>query len=132
MKKFKHLLFIDDNHHTNFYHNEIAKEAGVADQLVFFQKAKEALEYLNKSKENQESLPELIFIDINMPGIDGWEFTELYGENIGKSSSNIIILTTSLNPSDQEKAENNQWVSEFRSKPLSVEVFDELRSRYLN
>ena len=132
MRKFKHLLFVDDNYPTNFFHSEIAKEAEAADQLVFFQKAQEALDYLTKARESNEELPELIFIDINMPGIDGWEFTELYGEKIGKSNSNIIILSTSMNPTDQEKAENNQWVSEFRSKPLSLEAFEDLKKKYLS
>ena len=131
MKKFNCLLFIDDDYPTNFYHHEIAKMAEIADEMFFFQKAIEGIHFLKELKDQGKAHPEIIFLDINMPEINGWEFIEMYKEEIGKPGSEIFILTTSMNPDDEAKAASNEWISRFMNKPLSVDIFNELREEFL-
>lgn len=127
MQKFRSLLFIDDDYPTNYYHREIAKDVEVAEELLFFQRPGKAMDYLHSLKDTRRPFPEIIFLDINMPGIDGWEFAHRYGEEFGLGYSRIIILSTSFNPADQAKAEQNKWIHAFQSKPLTIEYLEELR-----
>lgn len=127
MQKFKALLFVDDDYPTNYYHREIALEIEVADTLLFFQRPEEAMEYLENQKRENQPFPEIIFLDINMPGMDGWEFAQLYGRKYGSAYSRIIMLSTSLNPADKARSEENEWIDSFKSKPLTIEYLEELR-----
>lgn len=131
MQKFKALLFVDDDYPTNYYHREIALEIEVADTFLFFQRPEEALEYLENQQKEHQSFPEIIFLDINMPGMNGWEFAQLYGQKYGSEYSRIIMLSTSLNPADKAKAEENDWIHSFKSKPLTIEYLEELREELL-
>lgn len=130
MNKFKCLLFVDDDYPTNYFHKVIAKEADIAENLIFFDTALKALAYLENHESPDFIMPEIIFLDINMPEMNSWEFTEAYEEKIEQKSSKIIILSTSFNPMDRELAEKNKWVSEFKTKPLTVDFFQELRAKY--
>ena len=132
MKQFTCLLFIDDNYATNYYHREIAEEAGIAKNVIFFQRAHEALQYLEEIDKNNLEMPELIFLDINMPEMNSWEFIEQYAHGIKNQSSQIVILSTSINPMDKAVATQNPHVSDFLTKPLSLEFFQELSTRYLS
>ncbi len=131
MQKFNVLLFVDDDYPTNYYHREIALEIEVADSLLFFQRPEEAMEYLENQRRRSLPFPEIIFLDINMPGMNGWEFAKLYGHEFGSGYSRIIMLSTSLNPADKAKAEENEWIHSFKSKPLTIEYLEELREELL-
>ena len=127
MHKFKLLLFIDDDDATNFYHEHIIEQADVCEKYLMFQKAEEALEYLkNLTKDDQ--MPDAIFLDINMPKVDGWMFLEEYEKLHLTKAPVIIMLTTSLRPSDEERAKQNQLVYKFLNKPLSEDHLHKLRN----
>ncbi|MEZ4772805.1 MAG: response regulator [Bacteroidia bacterium] len=131
MKKFRCLVFIDDDYPTNYYHKIIAREAEIAEDLVFFQSATEALDYLISVNDNDGASPEVIFLDINMPGMNGWEFIKAYEKKVSSQSSKIWMLSTSINPADKALADINERISGFLNKPLTVEIFNELREEYL-
>ncbi len=126
MKKFKFLMFIDDDNATNFYHEIIVEESGLCDKYIFFNKAENALTYLKNMTVPNEQVPDIIFLDINMPMIDGWKFLELYAELDIPKSSIIIMLTTSLNPKDQERVEKNELVRNFLNKPLDSDKLQKM------
>lgn len=130
MKFFNCLMFIDDNYPTNFYHNEIASEADVAEELIFFEQPAKALEHLQEIDAKNEKMPDIIFLDINMPEMNSWEFIDQYQTIIQDQSSKIVILTTSNNPQDRELAEQNIWVDSFLLKPLTLEFFQDLPKHF--
>lgn len=132
MKKFNCLVFIDDDYPTNYYHNEIVSEANVCEHVIFYERASEAFEFLKAGGGSGQLMPEIIFLDLNMPEINGWEFAELYNKQFSNNSSRIILLTTSLNPADQQRAEECDSVSAFMHKPLTLEILDELRDTWLS
>lgn len=92
----------------------------------------EALYYLkNKSSD---LLPNLIFLDINMPVMNGWEFLDAYEELSDDLKAEVVVmmLTTSSNPDDASKAKEYEVLQDFMTKPLSPEVLLKVIKRYLN
>jgi len=123
MKSFNLLMFIDDNEGTNFYNKFIVEELSMAKKSLFFQKAENALQYFEKTNTAEEqALPDVIFLDINMPKIDGWAFIEKYKKMQLPKISPIIMLSTSLSPRDKAKVNKCPLVYGFWEKPLEEEM----------
>jgi len=133
-QKLNCVLLIDDDEPTNFLNNMFIEQADCAEHIKIVCGGTEALEYLSESEEseNSEPYPDLIFLDINMPAMDGWEFLDKYKkikkENNGKTV--IIMLTTSLNPDDIIKAYEIPEISGFENKPLTTEKVDVIVKKY--
>ena len=128
------VLLIDDNQATNFLHTRVLKKS----QLVGYVKAchggAEALEYITTA--NQDDIyprPDIIFLDINMPGMSGWEFLEAYQALPEDQRGGIVIimLTTSLNPDDRRRAESYSEINDFQEKPLTVEHLTQILAKHL-
>ena len=117
MATFKNICFIDDDELFLLVSKAIMRDENFAEHIHNFEDGGEALKYL-KSVENV-MLPEVLFLDINMPMMDGWEFMEaLEGLDIGNKMK-IYITSSSINPLDLEKAEKSPFIKGFISKPIS-------------
>lgn len=129
-KKINCIMLIDDNPDDNFFHERVIRKRGAANVVVTMESATEALDYLKKEKDSKEAHPDLIFLDINMPGMNGWEFLHEYKQLEPEQQSKVVVvmLTTSKNPDDKAKAEGR--ISEFKSKPLTGEMLDEIMEKY--
>ena len=131
MEKFINcILLIDDDEPTNFFTNLVIDEVGCTRQVKTVQSGQEALEYLIKSESGDENFPrpDIIFLDINMPAMNGWEFLEEY-KQVKKSQEEhviIVMLTTSLFPEDMAKANELPEISGFENKPLTAENFEKI------
>ena len=123
MEKLKRILLIDDDVNTNFYNRILFEQAKVCDEILEFQNAEEGLEFLKK--ENEVSL---VLLDINMPIMNGWQFLEAYEQLNEKQKEAIIVvmLTSSINMDDQEKAAMYDSVKKFIRKPISPELINEI------
>jgi CheY-like chemotaxis protein len=124
-RKLNCILLVDDDPDDNFFHQRIINKMDITHAIAVAKNGIEALEYLRK--ENQV-IPELIFLDINMPKMNGWEFLEEYKKLDEKQKARITImmLTTSANPDDVAKANSIEEVTGIRTKPLSVEMLTEI------
>lgn len=131
-KKVNCIMLIDDNPDDNYFHERVIKKNGAAEVVIAKESAMKALDYL-KEKSNHEQLhPDLIFLDINMPGMNGWEFLEEY-KNLGKelqSKMVVVMLTTSDNPEDRVFAKTQSLLADFYSKPLTKEILDKILTKY--
>lgn len=130
-EKLKCVLLIDDDHATNFIHRKIIEKSQITEYIEVALNGEEALNYIDKTPDFFE-FPSIIFLDINMPVMDGWEFLESY-ENIKVSKKDktiIVMMSTSFNPDDKIKAENVRCVDCYKSKPMTFEVIDEIISKY--
>lgn len=137
-KRLNSVLLVDDNESDNFIHKRVLEKSGIANHIEIAMNGQEALDFLMaKSKyvesDDAYSQPELIFLDINMPVMDGWEFLEEYNklEDAQKGNVVFIMLTTSLNPVDKIKAEKMIDSGCFQFKPLTQEmILDIIEKRF--
>ena len=114
------ILLVDDDPDDILYHRIIIEEASCAEKVDDVHNGIEALSYLKKTGQLP---PELIFLDINMPRMNGWEFLDHYKDLDENQKSRIVILmlTTSANPNDLRKAQEIKEISGFETKPLTKE-----------
>ena len=121
-RKLACIMLIDNNPDDNFYHARVIKKKDPAKQVLVMASATEALKYL-ASADAQKLYPDLIFLDINMPGINGWDFMERYQTQKPLAVAPIIImLTTSENPDDRKRALQSGAITDYMTKPLTVEM----------
>lgn len=116
-------IFVDDDEFSNWIYSIVVKEvAGEAD-IKTFTVPGEALEFIQTQYERIEG-PTILFLDINMPMINGWEFLVHYAEfsEALKSQISIYILSSSVDERDSNMAKGNKNVKGFISKPLTIEV----------
>ena len=125
-------MLVDDNHDDNFFHEREIKKNDLATIVITKNTGSEALEYLKSAKENKNIQPDLIFLDINMPGMNGWEFLQEYNRLNSKLQSRVIIimLTTSDNPDDESRAKTWRFVSDYLTKPLTTARMKDIINKY--
>ncbi len=131
-KRINKVLLIDDDHPTNFFHEMIIRKMGCVNDIETFRGVKEALEYLSLAGLEKEDIPELIFLDLNMPGLDGWDFMEAFSkmDEKVKSFTKIIVLTTSVSPHEKKKALEMPEILDFKNKPLNPLLVEEILKTY--
>lgn len=131
-KKLNCILLVDDDYGTNLYHQIVIEDGNFANQIIIKNNAIAALDYLKSPFSGKTPRPDIIFLDINMPRMTGWEFLEEY-KNLPedqRAKNVIVMLSTSSNPDDLKRATDNPLISEYRSKPLSDELLEEVIEKY--
>lgn len=128
MQKANLVLLVDDNDTDNFINKRIIELANFSNSVIVKNSGKEALEYLQSEENNPDNLPDLIFLDINMPIVDGFVFLiefEQLSETV-KKKCKVCVLSSSDNSRDIERITSNEFVINFITKPLSVENLNSL------
>ena len=127
MNSVRCVLLVDDNEADNFFHRLAIEETGLAGEIVAAETGAEALELLATAKIE----PELIFLDVNLPGMSGWEFLEAYRRLSAElSRAEVVFLTTSSAPEDRQRARSLGARGGLRCKPLTAEGFRRVVSDY--
>jgi hypothetical protein len=118
--RFKKVLLIDDNEIDNFINERMISASNFSAEVIVKNSTDESLMYL-QSLSDVNDFPEVIFLDLNMPGKDGFSFlSEFANLNEGlKSNCKIIVLSSSISPEDINKASTNKFVYKYVNKPLN-------------
>jgi len=127
------VLLVDDNDTDNFISKRIIEITEFADRVEVKNSGKSALDYLAEHENSPEDLPSIIFLDINMPVVDGFVFLyefEKFRELV-RTKCKVIILSSSDNKRDIDKIVNNNYVIKFITKPLTEHSLDEIRKKYI-
>jgi len=111
------VVLIDDSDIDLFVQRRFIELSGFARRVITFRSSREALNYLSDSSLKEH--PELIFLDLNMPEIDGFSFLEQYNKLVTDAPTRIIILTSSSSSLDRDRAATFGNVIGFLSKPLT-------------
>jgi len=100
-----------------------------AEEVLTMETVDGAIAYLQSKRSR--TLPDLIFVDVNMPEKNGWDFIESYRQLfLEEVPAPVIVLTSSLNPQDQQQANGNPEVVDYLSKPLSKEKLDKIKAEF--
>lgn len=125
---FKSVAIIDDD---KIFQQIIKKTIGqieTIENIYTFSDGKEAIDYFGIYSSDIKMLPDVIFLDLNMPNMNGWEFLEAYfllEPNLAKKST-IYIVSSSVDPNDLIKVKASNEVSDYLVKPLNIEFFTQI------
>ncbi|MCW3127278.1 MAG: response regulator [Bacteroidetes bacterium] len=124
-------MIIDDNPDDNFFTEKVIQQNDPGDIVIIMEDAAKALQYLLTKADPK---PDLIFLDIYMPSMDGWEFLDAYCllDTTIRSGIMIVMLATSGDPAHIGRANSWDCISEYITKPLTKEAMKNISRKYFN
>ena len=128
MPRFSNVLLVEDDPITIMVCDRIIKMSDFATNVVSCENGKTAIDHINKLVNEGKQFPEIIFLDINMPVMNGWDFLEEFEMIKDKISPmpRIFILSSTVDPEDYKRAKSFSAVDNFISKPLSKESLEQI------
>ncbi len=132
MRNFRSVLLIDEDTTNNLIVQKLASNTDFSDDLTICTSAKDALEFLSETAVSKGKMPDLIFLDIRMPVMSGWDFLDAYQKikkNI-KLDIPILIMSSSNNPEDLKKADTYPEVKGYYVKPITMSKFKEIKRKF--
>lgn len=130
--KYYAVMLIDDNEIDNLINQKMIEAANITEHIFTHTGARSAIEFLRNiekiSKIAQDVLPDVIFLDIDMPLMDGFQFLDEFEKltEDTKKKCKIVMLTSSINPQDVNKSKKYSYVKKYINKPLSQENLEKL------
>ncbi|EJL67025.1 response regulator [Flavobacterium sp. CF136] len=128
------ILCIDDDPITLMLSRKVIEKSSFSDEIITAQNGEEALLYFNTLKYSKAKIvkkPQLIFLDLNMPVMGGWEFLDYFTSPAYDefNSVNVIVLSSTINPEDLLKAKKYPIIKDFLSKPITKAMLEYLKNK---
>lgn len=125
---FKKGVVIDDDPRNNTIFRKISDIGSLIEDLIIIDSPEYALKFF-QSVDN-DNIPDVIFIDIEMPLLDGWEVLENIKQYPKLRKSKVFMFSAGMNYKDEERANNDERVTEFIYKPISLSIVEDMRRKY--
>lgn len=125
------ILFVDDDPITLMLCKKVIEKAEFSKEIITASNGEDALKYFDTIKTNNEdNFPQLMFLDLNMPIMGGWEFLDAFTDENYISSFpklKVIVLSSTIDPKDIEKSRSYPMVINFLSKPITKEMLQSIK-----
>ncbi|MFD2147738.1 response regulator [Mucilaginibacter antarcticus] len=116
-------LLVDDNYIDNFVTRRLLESSNFAQNIIVTESPTEAIQML----EDGTVKPDVIFLDIRMPQMSGFEFLDAYDKlDFNKADTKIFLLSSSFDPTDIKRSDDNKYITHFVHKPLTYKILEEL------
>jgi CheY-like chemotaxis protein len=116
-------LLIDDNYIDNFVTRRLLESSNFAENIIVSESPTDAIKQLGDGTIK----PDVIFLDIRMPLMSGFEFLDAYDKlPINKTAIKIFLLSSSFDPTDIKRSSDNKYITHFIHKPLTHKILEEL------
>lgn len=125
------ILCVDDDPITLMLYKMVIRKAEFAQEIATARNGEEALEFFSNSdsSDDKQNYPKLIFLDLNMPVMGGWEFLDHFNDKYQSFvDTKVIVLSSTIDPTDIDKAKTYPMVIDFQSKPISKEMLANLKT----
>ena len=129
MKNIKRVIVVDDDPYSHLICKTNIRRIAPDIEFVEFLLPEKGIEYIESAyNEPAENCPTILLLDINMPVMDGWEFLERYDKIASdvKDQLTIFLLSSSIDPRDKQKAEENKYIKGFLMKPFRKTTAEEI------
>ncbi|MEP6806055.1 MAG: response regulator [Flavobacterium sp.] len=127
------ILCIDDDPITLMLCKKVISKSSFSKEIITAPNGEEALHYFNtlKYNKNKANKPQLIFLDLNMPVMGGWEFLDLFTSPDYNefNSAKVIVLSSTIDPEDLAKAKKYPIIIDFLSKPITQQMLEYLKKK---
>lgn len=127
------ILFVDDDPITLMLCKKVIARASFSKNIITAKNGQEALLLFDESKNNQNfnDVPQLIFLDLNMPVMGGWEFLESFSSKDYEifHTIKVVVLSSTIDPEDLEKAKKYPMVIDFLPKPINLSMLSYLSKK---
>lgn len=126
MKKFNEVILVEDDMIQVFLTSKFIDRTEIVNKVTTFENGKTAYEAMKLRSDNGEPFPDIIFLDLNMPIWDGWDFYEAFIQLHASKGVTTYKLTSSLSENDYQKAKELGLGERYISKPLSFQKLKDL------
>lgn len=127
MNRIKTLAIVDDDRLFVMLTKKVIGQTGLVDNIQVYESGEEVLDYYNSTLEPGVEFPEVMFLDLSMPIMDGWQFLERYQKiPAERKKTKIFIASSSISPDDISRAKAIDEVTDFIIKPITAEKINEV------
>jgi CheY-like chemotaxis protein len=129
------IMCIDDDPITLMLLKKVINKALFSKEIITAQNGEEALEFFkslkNTPKKDITNQPQLIFLDLNMPVMGGWEFLDHFNtpEYLNFNNIKVVVLSSTIDPEDIDKSKTYPIVIDFLPKPITISMLDYLKTK---
>jgi len=124
------IFLVDDDHIYQFTAKKTLEAMGMGDQVSIFMDGESAIRFIKENINDPAALPDIIFLDINMPIMDGWQFVEEFQQlNAGKPIA-LYMVSSSVDTADLKRSKEFTIINDYIIKPVGRSRFEELLGSY--
>lgn len=126
--KFENVMIIDDNVIDLYIASRMITKNNFGNNVLTYPKAQDALDYLKENQDNEAALPRVIFVDIYMPIMSGFEFLTSYNELPEKLKNycDVYVISSTIDDYDIIRASTDVNIISFQVKPITKDFLDQI------